>query len=101
MLAMPDLLAENAIDEIDILKVDIEGAEGDLFAECESWISKVRLIIIEVHPGLVDYLSVIRSITTQGFEYYPPGGFAPDYDIFLRQDVAREASRLGYALSKE
>lgn len=97
MLAMADLLAKNTVSEIDILKVDIEGAEQELFAACDAWIAKVRLIIIEVHPGIVDYQRVIRSITTHGFEYFPPGTFAPDYDVFLRGDVASEAARRGYA----
>jgi hypothetical protein len=95
MVAMPELLTSNAIEAIDILKVDIEGAESDLFAECKSWISKVRLIVIEIHPGLVDYQRVIHSITTHGFRYFPPGSFAPLYDIFLREDVARRVSDTG------
>jgi FkbM family methyltransferase len=36
--------------EIDILKLDIEGAEEFLFAEgCDDWIGNVRTIVIEVH----------------------------------------------------
>lgn len=35
---------------IDILKVDIEGAEREVFANCSDWIARVRAIIIELHP---------------------------------------------------
>jgi FkbM family methyltransferase len=35
---------------IDLLKVDIEGAEREILTDCESWISKVSLIIVELHP---------------------------------------------------
>jgi FkbM family methyltransferase len=44
------LLSERAFEHIDILKVDIEGAEKQLFAEsCHTWIDKVSMIVIELH----------------------------------------------------
>lgn len=91
MITMDDLIVENDIDVIDILKVDIEGAEAELFAECKSWISKVRLIIIEVHPPLVDYKKLIHTITSNGFHYFKPSIF--DYDVFLREDIANKVKR--------
>jgi FkbM family methyltransferase len=36
---------------IDLLKVDIEGAEREIFADCGGWIGRVRSIMIELHPG--------------------------------------------------
>ncbi|HEY1628961.1 MAG TPA: FkbM family methyltransferase [Tepidisphaeraceae bacterium] len=41
----------HAAQAIDILKVDIEGAEKELFADCAGWIGRVRNIMIELHPG--------------------------------------------------
>ncbi|WP_051466212.1 FkbM family methyltransferase [Pseudofrankia saprophytica] len=35
--------------EIDLLKCDIEGAERELFDSCESWIGRVRNIVVECH----------------------------------------------------
>lgn len=96
MIEMPELLMEHAIDTVDILKVDIEGAENELFSQCDAWISRVRLIIIEVHPSKVDYQGLIDRVSACGFQYFPPGTFAPIYDTFLRDDVASEARRLGY-----
>ena len=37
-------------ETIDLLKCDIEGAERELFADCRSWIPRVRAIAIELHP---------------------------------------------------
>lgn len=38
------------IDEVDILKIDIEGSEKELFEKnIENWIEKVKVIIIELH----------------------------------------------------
>jgi hypothetical protein len=45
-----ETLIKNArVDVIDLMKIDIEGAEVDVFANCSSWIDKVRHIIIETH----------------------------------------------------
>lgn len=43
------LMDENKIDHIDILKVDIEGAEKEVFQSGDTWISKVGIIAIELH----------------------------------------------------
>lgn len=46
---MTALLADTTFDTIDILKCDIEGAERLLFARCDDWIGRVRLLEIECH----------------------------------------------------
>jgi hypothetical protein len=43
-----DLVHAYAIDHIDLLKVDIEGGEVDLFTRPE-FLSKVGLVAIELH----------------------------------------------------
>ncbi len=48
-LSMPAIIAESGFDTIDILKVDIEGAEVELFKGDVSWLSRVRCIAIEFH----------------------------------------------------
>jgi FkbM family methyltransferase len=40
---------------IDLLKVDIEGAEHEILTDCESWINKVRLMVVELHPVLTGF----------------------------------------------
>ena len=45
-----DILEENNIEIIDILKIDIEGAEYDLFKnDPHPWLEKTRCLIIELH----------------------------------------------------
>lgn len=52
-LTINNILTMANKDFVDILKIDIEGAEKDLFEEnYETWINKVGLIIIELHEGL-------------------------------------------------
>jgi FkbM family methyltransferase len=52
------LMAEYALDRINILKIDIEGAEKEVFSNTVSWIDKVDCIVIELHdrlrPGCLD-----------------------------------------------
>lgn len=49
-ISIPTLMNQFSMDFIDILKVDIEGAEYELFEkDYESWLDKVGLIIIETH----------------------------------------------------
>lgn len=50
-LPLEKILAQcNALPMIDLLKVDIEGAEREVFKACAPWIKRVRHIILEVHP---------------------------------------------------
>jgi hypothetical protein len=42
-------MKEQGIDYIDILKIDIEGAEREIFRDPSSWIEKVDSLIIELH----------------------------------------------------
>ena len=42
-----------SIREIDILKLDVEGAEKNIFSSNTNWISKVQLLIIELHDEVV------------------------------------------------
>lgn len=39
------------IDKIDILKIDIEGSEKEVFEESE-WLDKVNILIIELHDRM-------------------------------------------------
>ncbi len=49
-VTIPQLLALHARDRIDLLKLDIEGAEREIFTpECREWLPKVGVIVIELH----------------------------------------------------
>jgi FkbM family methyltransferase len=48
-ITITQLLAEHQIDTIDILKIDIEGAEREVFVGKSEWLSRVRTIAIELH----------------------------------------------------
>lgn len=48
-ISMSSLLKHFAPRQIDLLKVDIEGAEKELFESSELWIHEIRAIVIELH----------------------------------------------------
>ena len=52
-VSVPSLMKEFKFDSIDLLKLDIEGAEFAVLGESsDAWLTKVRCIIIEFHdPG--------------------------------------------------
>ncbi|MEA3329321.1 MAG: FkbM family methyltransferase [Nanoarchaeota archaeon] len=48
-ITIKDILKKADTKKIDILKLDIEGAEKELFSKNTSWLNKVNMIIIEFH----------------------------------------------------
>ncbi len=52
-VSIPDLMQQQQIDSIDILKIDIEGSEKELFeSNCQTWLPKVKVIVIELHDRM-------------------------------------------------
>lgn len=73
VLTIKNILDETAYDRIDILKIDIEGAEKELFTyNYQEWLPKVRILIIEVHdekkPGCSEALN--KAISKYDFNFY-------------------------------
>jgi FkbM family methyltransferase len=51
-MTMDELMDVYQLDTIDILKIDIEGAEKEVFADTSAWIEKVNAIIVELHEHM-------------------------------------------------
>jgi len=69
-VTIPEILRLSGHDQIDILKLDIEGAEHELFGrEAENWLGNVKQIAIELHdryhPGCAE--SFYRAIISRSF----------------------------------
>jgi len=53
-VTIPEILAETGAERIDLLKIDIEGAEKELFSDgWEEWLPRIGRIVIELHDRLV------------------------------------------------
>jgi FkbM family methyltransferase len=95
-ISINDILIENPTCKIDILKMDIEGSEKEVFETNTEWISRTEKIIVEVHEnkrkGATDsVLSALHGFTfskksaTYHFEnaapVEQPGGLEEFQDI--------------------
>jgi FkbM family methyltransferase len=48
-ITIGDIIHDHGLDKIDLLKIDIEGAEKELFSEPGPWLAQVDAICIELH----------------------------------------------------
>ncbi len=72
---------------VDLLKIDIEGGEADLFSANTDWLEQVGAIIAEFHPDVIDVEPVIQAICKKGFRHIKPGSVFPsNMEAFLRSD---------------
>jgi hypothetical protein len=49
VVTMPRLLELVSSERVDLVKVDIEGAEQEVFESCAAWIGRVRQLVVECH----------------------------------------------------
>jgi FkbM family methyltransferase len=71
-LTLAEIMSAYRIDAIDILKINIEGAEEGMFSLAPGWLSKVGCILIELHNGYS--LHEFRAdVASSGFRVFEPG----------------------------
>lgn len=70
------ILENSGFDTIDILKVDIEGAEKNVFStNYKEWIGKVNIIIIELHDRFVEGCTdtLYNAVNLKDWDEYKQG----------------------------
>ncbi len=75
-ISISTLMAQFNIKFIDILKIDIEGAEKELFSQnYEPWLSKTGLIAIELHDNIDESISSVfyNAISGRKYKMYQNG----------------------------
>ena len=75
-ITLDEVMSENNIDTIDLLKIDIEGAEKELFTSgYENWLSKTDVMAIELHDFFDPSISPVffKAIKPYGFQQYQLG----------------------------
>jgi FkbM family methyltransferase len=65
---MENILREYGIDHVDLLKIDIEGAEKEVFEVNTSWVDCVDVIVIELHDRLKSGCTEVFRHATESFE---------------------------------
>ena len=53
-ITISKILKESGFDKIDLLKIDIEGAEKEVFGadNVDEWLSRVNVLVIELHDRM-------------------------------------------------
>lgn len=75
-ITVNDILMQFNMARIDILKIDIEGSEKELFEiNFENWLPKVNMLIIELHDHMRKGCSksFFKAMTTYDFSMYHSG----------------------------
>jgi FkbM family methyltransferase len=86
-VSIPSILGRFSLDEIDILKMDIEGAEYQVFSapNVKSWIDRVKVLIVECpdtdHPGATQ--RIFEAIAGREFDCHIHG----ECLVFIRRDT--------------
>jgi hypothetical protein len=67
VISLPTILRRFSIPRIDILKIDIEGAESAVLGEeALAWLPSIGMLIIEIHgPQAMEMVS--RTLAKAGF----------------------------------
>jgi FkbM family methyltransferase len=71
-LRLRDLIEGDPYGCIDLLKLDIEGAEDAVLADCEPALARVRAIVLDLHefdPSCRQAPRVLELLTRSGFTY--------------------------------
>lgn len=63
------ILRDFGVEKIDILKIDIEGSELEIFQTADRWIDKVDSLVVELHEQLRPGCSRAFYNATNGFEH--------------------------------
>ena len=85
-IKLPTITVEEILvkyGQIDIFKIDIEGAEKELFSINTDWIKKVKLVIIETHDSLKEGCSeaVFKALPKSEFKHFKHG----ENEVFFRK----------------
>lgn len=92
------LLDEAGLSDVDVLKIDVEGAELEIFSERpEEWLHRIRFIIIETHDSFREGSEkAVRDAIRETFDELPRSGenliFRAKQDPVSRQYAERHIS---------
>jgi FkbM family methyltransferase len=77
MVSVNSIIKRFAVNRFALVKIDIEGAEQELFDGPTEWLTKTDAMIMELHPH-VDCSRLTQVASSQGFRYIPAHSFLPD-----------------------
>lgn len=87
-VSIHSIMKDFALEQIDVLKIDIEGAEGEVFkdrSEALSFLSKVKTLGIEIHEDFVKKSVIEEILVEAGFELLDEGESIFGYNKNLKR----------------
>jgi FkbM family methyltransferase len=80
-VSIPEIMKRYKLDHIDLLKIDIEGSEKNLFSHpnAASWLPSVRLILVELHDRFIPGCSEAVANALKDFTYHD---IVDEYDFY-------------------
>jgi len=75
-ISISSLMKAHKVEQIDILKIDIEGSEKEVFSEdCDYWLSRTKVLIIELHDRLRagGAVSLFKALSKYNFSFLISG----------------------------
>jgi FkbM family methyltransferase len=85
-ITIDEIMNEYNLEFIDLLKIDIEGGEKELFdSNYENWLPRTKYIAIELHDGIKmgSSKSFFKAISQYNFSYHKKG----DNLLFVNRDI--------------
>ncbi|GAB3919707.1 FkbM family methyltransferase [Larkinella terrae] len=80
------LASQNDGQSFDVIKLDIEGSEAEVFrSNTETWLPKVRALIVELHEWMKPGSSASFLAATSAHTYRKT--VAGEYEVYVREDV--------------
>lgn len=70
VIGIRDLLEHFPGGEVDLVKMDIEGAEAELLGRDTDWLSKVKALLVEWHDDRADSRPLIANVEAAGFTHH-------------------------------
>ncbi|HSX12822.1 MAG TPA: FkbM family methyltransferase [Chlamydiales bacterium] len=67
-ISVNQIMKENNLDKIDFLKMDVEGAEADIFSDHLEWLDHCKNISMEIHYGMAKVGFIPDLLRSKGFQ---------------------------------
>lgn len=82
------LMEKRNIKTIDICKIDIQGAEKEIFESNAEWLNDVKCLFVEVHDRYVDgcFFAVSKAMEKYGFIYISSSGRDGNVHLFVKRE---------------
>ncbi|WP_082116045.1 FkbM family methyltransferase [Hymenobacter terrenus] len=84
-ISMSTLLQSQDLPWVDLLKIDIEDYEEQVFANSTDWLKQVGLLLIEIH-SVASYTVVQQAVRTQGFSWEQAAGRHAQMGLFVARN---------------